>query len=895
MTWIHEFLRRLRFLFEGSRFDRDLAEEMRLHLDLKTAAERQRGMDAAAAAASARRQFGNATQLREISRDTWGWTLADTLRQDLRYAVRNMAASPGFTATAVLSLALGIGANTAIFSIINAVMLRSLPVQDPQALVQVKMGEGGEDELSTPIWEQIRDHQQSFSGTLAYSEERFDLAQGGESHFAQGMWVSGDFFRTLGVPILMGRAFTSEDDRWGGGREGAKAVISYDFWQRYFSGDANVIGKTVPLERHPFTVIGVTPSWFAGLDVDHSFDVAIPIGAQALLRPDHTAADEGYHWWLLVMGRMPRGESLRQADERMRAITPQILRATLMPEQNREDYLKGKFLLAPAGLGFSETRAQYRTALVVLMVTVGLVLLIACANIANLLLSRAAARQRELSVRMAIGASRARIVRQLMTESLLLAALGAACGFLLAVWGSKVLVGLLSTSRNMLRIGVSPDLRLLAFTMAIAVLTALVFGLVPAIRATRGGLNRALKENHRGTVKGSTRLNFGKALVSGQVALSFVLLLGAGLFVGTLWNFLSIDPGFSRHNVLLVSATFPSASAPAERTRMYREILDRLQEVPGVVSASSSVLTPIQPAGWANMVQPEGYVSKSRGDSLLFLNRVSENYFQTMRTPVLAGRAFDPRDDLTGPLAIVINETAARHFFGAANPLGKTIAMKQGTGTDLYRVIGVVKDTKYNRLNEEQRDIGYLAAAQDPKPQPSVNYSLRSEGRVEALIPSVRAAFSGVSRDIELEFHDLETQVNESLLRPRMVALLSTVFGALALLLAMVGLYGMTNYAVAQRQGEIGIRMALGAQPRSVIWLMLRDVAALAVAGLAVGLAASLAAGHLVVSLLYGVRFNDPLQLAGAALTLAAAIALAAYLPARRAAQGDPMAALRQE
>jgi predicted permease len=855
-------------------------------------------MDAADAAAAARRQFGNATQLQEISREAWGWALLDTLRQDLRYALRNLASSPGFAATAVLSLALGIGANTAIFSIVNAVMLRTLPVDDPQALVQLKLGEGGDDELSTPIWEQIRDHQQAFSGILAYSEERFDLADGGESHFAEGMWVSGDYFRTLGVPILMGRPFTAEDDRWGGGREGATAVISYRFWQRYFSGDANVIGKTVPLDHHRFTVAGVTPPWFTGLDVDRSYDIAIPIGDQPILHEGRTAADEGHHWWLHIMGRIPRGQSLRQADDRMRAIAPQIFRATLLPDQSAQDqaeYLNGKFFLIPAGLGFSDTRTQYRTALLVLMVTVGLVLLIACANIANLLLSRAAARQRELSVRMAIGASRLRIVRQLMTESLLLALLGAVGGFLLAIWGSRLLVGLLSTSGNVLDIGVSPDLRLLAFTMAVAVLTALLFGLAPAIRATRGGLNRALKENERGAAKGSTRLHFGKALVSGQVALSFVLLLGAGLFLGTLRNFLSIDPGFSRHNVLLVSATLPNASQPAERTRMYREILDRLQGMPGVVSAASSVLTPIQPAGWANMIQPQGFISKSRGDSLLFLNRVSADYFQTMRTPVRMGRAFDSRDDLTAPPAMVINESAAHHFFGAANPLGKTIGMTTRGGSDLYQVIGVVKDTKYNRLNEEQRNIGFLAAAQDSTPQPSLNYSLRSDGPVEALIPSVRAAFSGVNRDIALEFRNLETQVNESLLRPRMVALLSTVFGSLALLLAMVGLYGITNYAVAQRKGEIGIRLALGAQPRSVIWLMLRDTAVLVVAGVAVGLAASLAAGRLVASLLYGVKFNDPVELAGAALTLAAAIALAAYLPARRAAQGDPMAALRQE
>ena len=898
MTSMTEFLRRLRFLFQGARFDRDLAEEMRLHVDMNAAAQRARGMDAASAGAAARRQFGNVTQFQEISREAWGWNGMERLTQDVRFGCRVLGKSPAFTVTAVTVLALG--ANTAIFSIINAVMLRSLPVEDPQALVQVKLGEFVEDELSTPIWEQIRDHQQSFSGTLAYSTQRFDLAQGGESHFAEGMWVNGDFFRTLGVPILIGRAFTTEDDRWGGGREGAVAVISYNFWQRYFSGDANVIGKTVTLDRHRFVVAGVSPAWFTGLDVDHSYDIAIPIGDQPILYEDRERAEEGHHWWLRVMGRIPPGRSLRQADDRMRAIAPQILSATLMPDQGSRDkaeYLKQEFFLAPAGLGFSETRAQYRTALLVLMAMVALVLLIACANIANLLLSRAAARQRELSVRMAIGASRARIIRQLMTESLVLALLGAAGAFLFALWSSKLLVHLLSTSRNPLAIGVSPDLRLLAFTMAAAVVTALLFGLAPAIRATRIGLNHALKENQRGTVKGSTRLHFGKALVSGQVALSLVLLLGAGLFLGTLRNFLTLDPGFSRKNVLLVSATLPRATPPAERTRMYREILSRLQGMPGVVSAASSVLTPIQPAGWAQMVFPQGYTAQSRGDSVMFLNRVSADYFKTMRTPLPMGRDFNSRDDLNSARVMIVNQSAARHFFGSANPIGKTIAMdKGGRGArDLYQVAGVVKDAKYNRLDEEQRNIAYLAAAQDPSPDASLNYSVRTEGPVEALIPSVRAAFSGVNRDIALEFRDFETQVNESLLRPRMVALLSTVFGSLALLLAMVGLYGITTYAVAQRKGEIGIRMALGAQPRSVVWLMLRDVAILVVAGMAVGLAASLAAGHLVVSLLYGVRFNDPVELAGAAATLAIAIALAAWLPARRAAQGDPMAALRQE
>jgi predicted permease len=887
MDWNGEILRRLRFRLRGEQFDRDLAEEMRLHLEMKAQAS---GLDAAAA----RRQFGNTTHLQEISREAWGWGFFDNLGQDLRYALRNLASSPGFTATAVLSLVLGIGANTAIFSIINAVMLRSLPVQDPRALVEVNMAGGGDDELSTPLWEQIRDHQQSFSGTFAYTPTRFDLAEGGESRFAEGLWVSGDYFSVLGVPTLMGRGFSADDDRWGGGREGSVAVISYRFWRDHFAGDPDVVGKMVTLDRHRFTVVGVTPRWFTGLDVDQSYDVAAPIGDFPLLHGGRSEEDEGHHWWLRVMGRIAPGQSLRQAEDRLRAITPAILRATILPEQKEQgeaDYMSTRFALKPEALGFSETRLQYRTALLVLMATVGLVLLIACANIANLLLSRSEARRRELSVRMAIGASRWRIVRQLMTESLLLALLGAGGAFLFAAWGSRMLVSLLSTSDSVLEIGVEPDLRLLGFTMAVALATALLFGLVPAIRGTRVGLNHALKESDRG----STRVRLGKALVSGQVALSFVLLLGAGLFLGTLRNFMTLDPGFDRHNVLLVAATLPRSSRPADRTRMYGEILAKLQSTPGVVSAASMVLTPIGRAGWAFGVEPEGFVSKQRGDDVLFLNRVSEDYFQTLQTPLIVGRAFSPRDDLAAPLAIVINETAARDFFGSANPVGRTIGMKERNGTDVYQVVGVVKDAKYNRLNEEPRRIGYLAAAQEREPSGQLNYAVRTAGPVAGAAPAVRRAMALVSGDIALNFRDLETQVNDSLLRPRLVALLSTIFGGLALLLAVVGLYGVTSYAVAQRKSEIGIRMALGAQAGSVVRLMLRDVALFVGAGIAVGLAVSLEAGHLVESLLFGVRFRDPMVLAVAGMVLAAAIGVAAYLPARRAAQGDPMAALRED
>ncbi|MGD0666772.1 MAG: ABC transporter permease [Bryobacteraceae bacterium] len=901
MNWVGEFWRRLRFRLRGARFDQDLAEEMRLHVDLRAADKQTDGMAREAAQAAARRQFGNATRLQEISREAWGWTWLGALRQDLRYGMRTLAANPGFTLTAVLSLALGIGANTAIFSIVNAVMLRSLPVEDPQALVQVKLGDGPDDELNTPIWEQVRDHQQAFSGTLAYSTEPFDLSNGGESHLAEGIWVSGDFFRVLGVPPMMGRAFTRDDDCWGGGSSGPVAVISYNFWKRHFAADANVLGKTIRLNRQTFVVVGVTPPWFTGLDVDKGYDVAIPIGCQPILHGGGGPPDEIHHWWLRILGRIAPGDSVKQADDRMRAIAPAILRATLPADQNAQDqaeYLKSEFVLSPAGLGFSATRLRYRTALFALMASVALVLLIACANIANLLLARAAARQRELSVRMAIGASRRRIVRQLMTESLLLAMLGAAGGFLFALWGSRLLVGLLSTTGNPLEIGVAPDLRVLAFTIAVAILTALLFGLAPAIRGTRGGLNHALREGERGNLRGSSRFRLGAALVAGQIALSLVLLVGAGLFLGTLRNLLTVDPGFSRHNILLVSVDLPPATPTAQRIRTYREILSRLQAIPGVASAARSVLTPISPAGWAQLTYPEGFAAKSPRDTLVFFNRVSAGYFKTMKTPLLMGRDFRERDDLNSARVMIVNQSTARRFFGSANPIGKTIGLdKPGAKgeRELYQIIGVVKDAKYNRIDEEPRSIAYLACEQDSEPGPRLRYTLRSDGPVETLIPSVRAAVSGVNRDISLEFRDFETQVNESLLRQRLVALLSSIFGSLALLLAVVGLYGVTAYTAARRKGEIGIRMALGAQRRSVIWLMLRGVGILLAAGISLGLAVSLALGRLVASLLYGIKPNAPAELAGAALILALAAAVAAYVPARRAARLNPMAALREE
>jgi len=883
-----EMWRRLRYLFNRKQYERDLADEMRLHRDL---------VGQASGLSSPRRSFGNVTQLQEASRAVWIWPFLETLAQDTRYALRTLRASPGFTATAVLSLALGIGANTAIFSILNAVMLRSLPVEDPQRLVVLQSG--GNEELTNPIWEQLRDHQQAFTGTLAFSGDRFDLAAGGESHFANGLWVSGDFFRVLGVPAMRGRVFTADDDLHGGGHAGPLAVIGYGLWKRHYASDPDIVGKTVRLDRHPFTIVGVTPPWFTGLDVDTPYDVAIPIGCEPLLHTDRSSLDARSTWWLRILGRLKPGETIEQADAKMKALAPEIDRATLPRDfdaDGQRQYLEQSFGLLPAATGFSETGGRYRKALFTLMAVVGLVLVIACANIANLLLARAAARQREISIRMAIGAARRRVMRQLMSESLLLSILGAAGGLLFAVWGSRLLVRFLSRAGTEIQLDTAPDLRVLAFTMGVAVLTGVLFGFAPALRATGVSPNQVLKEHGRGM--GGGRLGLGRALVTGQIALSLMLLVGAGLFLGTLRNLLSTDLGFSRHNVLLVQAAMMQANiVKAERPRVYQQIVERLRGIPGVVSASSSALTPISHMGWNGFVEPEGYSPKGKRDTLCWFNRVSPGFFATMRQPLLLGRDFSVHDDAGSPQVMLISESAARRFFGKANPIGKTIRKPSDEPgkDDAFQVIGVVKDAKYAKVEEVPAPTVYLDSAQDKSPSPRTNFELRTAGSVETLIPAVRAAIGEVNRGISLEFRNFETQVSESLLQPRMVALLSAFFGGLALLLAMIGLYGVTAYGVARRQAEIGIRMALGAQPGSVIWLVLREVAAMLATGTLLGLGASLAAGRLVTSLLYGVKPYDGAPLAIAAVVLGIATGIAAYLPAHRAARLDPMAALREE
>ena len=900
MSWLKEQWQRTRHLLRPGRFEDDLAEEMRLHLELR-----------AAETPDARIRFGNLTRIQEDSRNAWRWPTLDSIVQDIRYGIRTLAASPAFTITAILSLTLGIGANTAIFSLLNAIMLRTLPVKDPGRLVSVQIEQV--PSFTNPLWEQIRDHSSAFEGVLAYGNSQFDLSSGGDRHYANGLMVSGDYFRTLGVPAIRGRVINPDDDKRGCGSSGPVAVISHRLWQNHFDGDPSIIGRTITLDRVAFQIVGRTPQWFTGLSKDTRYDVAVPIGCEPLFATDRSALDERSWWWLNIVARLKPEATIQSTESQLAALAPEIMRATLPPRWKadmQKGYLAKRLNLTPASTGFSGFRRAYGKALFTLQAVVAIVLLIACANVANLLLARATARQRELSVRLAIGAGRGRIVRQLLTESLLLATAGAIGGLFLASWGTRLLLHLLNTSENIgggkrfdFDLDASLDLTVVAFTALIIVFTTLFFGLLPALRASGTAPNAVLKEHGRGSVTGGGgRLTLSNVMVAIQIGLALTLLSAATLFGESFRRILSVDTGFDVRNVVLVRAEVPQALlGKTRRAQVFDDALGRLRQIPGVVNASRSELTPIGNMTWNEDVYPEGYQPNSaEGERLVYFNSISPGYFDTMGTKLIAGRDFDSRDLLGSTRVMIIGEATARAFWGFENPLGRIIKIDSQAvkgSQDSYQVIGLVKDMKYESLSEKKLKTGFVSAAQEPNPRNQVTYQLRldSLASLNRVLPLARAALLETNRNIALEFQTFDAQISDSLIQPRLIAVVSGFFGAVALLLAATGLYGVISYSTARRKAEIGLRMALGASYNKVLWFVMRDIGLTLIAGAALGLATSYFAARLVKSLLFGVQLTDPGILGAPLALLVAAAAIAAYIPARRAARSDPMESLRIE
>jgi len=822
--------------------------------------------------------------------------LFDDVLQDVRYAFRALRSSPGFAAIAILSLALGIGANTAIFSLINAVILKTLPVSHPEQLVELVMKSESGSTFTNPIWEQVRDRQDVFSGAFAYSPIRLNLAGGGEVRNASTSWVSGDFFTTLGVQPLLGRMFTAADDQRGCPVIG---VLSYDFWQREYGGAADVFERRLTLSSHPVRIVGVAPPGFNGMQVGEAVEIYLPLCAEGTLVRENSALDKRANWWLWIFARLKPGVSEQQALARMNTLAPQIFAATMppgYPPDAQKYHLNRRFDLLPGASGYSSIRRDYTAALYTLMAAVGVVLLIACANVANLLISRASARRKEIAIRMAIGAGRARLIRQLLTESLLLSSMGAVLGVVFAGWSSRMLVRFLDTSNSTVVLDLSIDLRVLAFTMGVAVATGILFGLAPAWRGAQVDPHSAMKANARGVVESHARFGLGKMLVMAQVALSLVLLVGAGLLLKTFAKLATVDTGFDKNQVLLIRVDPRYASVPLDRRLpLYQDLQQRLGAIPGVRSASFADITPVSGSDSNQVVHVEGYVPKSRKDLVVWTNSISAGFFATMETPLLAGRDFNEHDTLHAPLVAVINESMARKFFGSpVSAVGKTFRNGWNEISGPIQIVGVVKDTKYTSLRAEGEAIAYYPLSQLP-PMRWANFVLRANGPAASLIPSVKAAVDEVNHDIALQFRTLARQVDESLGRERLLATLSGFFGALALGLAVIGLYGVMSYNVARRRNEIGIRIALGAEQARVLRMVLGEVAILIVAGLALGLAAAVSSTRLLASFLYRLEPNDPTTLVAACVVLAVSAVVAGLLPARRAANLDPMTALREE
>jgi putative ABC transport system permease protein len=824
--------------------------------------------------------------------------------QDLRDAFRALKATPVVTTIAVLSLALGIGANTAIFSILDSLLLKTLPVREPQRLVLVNQGGAGAGRggsWTNPIWEAIRDRAEAFDGAFAWSSTEFNLAPGGQTELVEGLWASGGYFDTLGVTAMLGRTFTAADDRRGGGPDGPVAVISYDFWQRRFGGRADAVGRSLTVDRIPFTIIGVTPPEFFGTDVGRRFDIAIPLGTEPLIRGRESSLDERSMWWLSIMLRLKPGQSLDEANAALRRIHPQVREATLPTRwraDHLKDYLKEGFALAPAATGSSFLRRRYQQPLTAIMVVVALVLLIACANITNLLLARATARRHELSVRVALCASRYRIARQLLAESLLLSGAGALIGLLVALWGSRLLVRQLSTSTDLVFLDLGIDWRMLGFTAAVAMATAVVFGVAPAMRGTRVQPGDALKEQGR-SIAGDRRFGLGNLLVVSQVALSLVLIVAAGLFVRTFSALARLDVGFDRHPVLVASVDAQRLQTePPDRAALFDRLRAAAAAVPGVSSAAASAVTPVSGSTWQFGLEyvngtPIPNVREARS---VYVNLISPHWFRTYGTTLIAGRDFTDADNASAPNVVIVNEAFARKFTNGQNPIGARLREPAFPARPSVEreVVGYVRDAVYRSLREPVPPTMYVPIPQQAEPPPFVSVSVRAAGGNPALLTkSVAAALTGVHRDVAITFRPLAEQVDSALIQERIVALLSGFFGALALLLAGLGLYGVTSYAVTRRRTEIGIRMALGAAPGGVVRMVLGRVGVLVGLGVVAGTGISLWASTFVETLLYGLTPRDPVTLVAAAVVLATIGAIAGWLPARRAARIDPARVLR--
>ena len=899
-AWFH----RCFGLFHKRRSDAEFAAELESHLQLHIEDNLRAGMTPEAARRDALLKLGGVEQTKENYRHRRGLPFLETLFQDLRFGLRLLRLSLAFTLVALLSLALGIGANTAIFQIIDTLRLRTLPVKNPQELAIVRtedlngfMGETHSPypELSFPLFEEIRHRQQAFSAIAAWGADQFNLSAGGEVHYAKGLWVSGDFFPVLGVQPLLGRLIAPSDDISGCGSAGVN--ISYAFWRDRYGGEPTAVGKSLTLNGHRFEIIGVTPASFHGVSVGDSFDVAAPICAEPVIQ-SYSRLNIRHSFWLAAIGRLKPGWPIEKATAQLKAISAGALQETV-PSMYDADaakhYLAYQFSAYPASTGFSHLREQTETPLWLLLGLSGLVLLIACVNLSNLMLARASAREREIVVRTALGAGRFRLIRQLLSESLLLSLAGALCGTILAAWLSRLLISMISTPSNPVFLNLTIDWRVLGFAAGLAVLTTVFFGLLPAFHVTRTSPSAALKSSGRGLTAGQERFGLRRVLATAQVALSLVLLVGALLFVRSFRKLTTLDAGFRQDGVLVAQVSFSRLNLSSKSwPNLKREVLERLRAIPDVQSAANASYVPIGGDGSRDAILGNSG-DEQRG--FAWMNYVSPGFFKTLETPLVAGRDFDYRDTDASPKIAIVNEEFVRKFLGGRNALAKTFRIwaPPGMPVPAFKVVGVAKDTKYLDLHEKTEPIMYFPLAQYEYPGPECAILMRSEDPLAGVAASVKTVLHEINPGIEVDFQVLKTQIHQTLLQDQLMAALSSFFGFLSALLAAIGLYGVISFLVARRTNEIGIRVALGAQRGDVLRMVLREAGVVTIVGLLVGAGLALAAAQAARSLLFGLKPSDPVTFVLAILSLSVVAFLAGFLPAHRASRVDPVIALRYE
>jgi predicted permease len=878
-------------LFCRPNLDSDLDEEFRAHIQRQAHDLEHTGLPRQEAERQARIAFGAYEKAKESVREQRPGFMLETFWSDARFGLRMLRKNPAFTCIAILTLALGIGANTAIFELLDAIRLRSLPIQNPQQLAEVQIIGGhhgmgvGQDYgiLTRPLFQEIRDKQQAFSGLLAWSVNQRYTGQGASMRRFKTLWVSGDFFSVLGVQPFRGRLLQAQDE---GACPVTHVVVSYGYWQSVLGGRDLREGIKFVADNDFVEVVGVTPPNFFGMIVGDNFDIAIPF-----CQPPQPLRKDVFD--VTVMGRLKSGWTVDRASTELAVLSTGIFEDTVPPDRSPEFvgvYKKFRLDAIPAATGVSALR-EYNRSLYLLLGIAGLVLLIACANLANLMLARASTRQSEIAVRLALGASRGRVVRQLFMESVLLAGTGAALGVALAQFLGRAIVWQISTQDNVVNLQMVTDWRVLFFAAAVAAATCILFGITPAFRATRTSPIAAMKSGGR-TTADRDRLSLQQFMVVTQIAVSLVLLVGALLFVRSFRNLVTFDPGMRESGITAAFLGFWQSNIPAERwPGVQQELLQEIQSVPGVLSASTTTNVPLSGGSWEHSI----HIGSAQGDSKF--TWVSPDYFKTMDIPILQGRAFNAEDTSTSPRVAVVNKTFVRRFLQGANPIGQTLrtVAEPDYPSTVYEIVGVIPDTRYKDLREETPPMTFAPSTQSPNPGPWTTLVIHSRIPTPVLAATAKIRLAEKHPDVLAEFFDFKKAIRDGLLQERLMAMLSGFFGALAALLTMIGVYGVISYMVVTRRNEIGIRIALGASRWNVVRLILRQTLIALTLGVVIGVFLALLATRGASALLYNLQPNDPLTFAAAIALLIVIALLGSLLPARRAAAVDPMVALRYE